>query len=104
MKDLFKHTLTGKLDYAIMQDACPLLEGMISHKRDENRAKRRGYISSFGNNGLVKSYAYLDAKSGNLLRSDFEGMDFIDLLRYLFYILDGRNSNPNNKYNPAKSL
>ena len=108
MKDLFNHeSLTEKLDKAIMQDACPILESMITHKREENRAKRNGYISSFGNNGLVKSYAYLDAKSGNLLRSDLENMDFIDLLRYLFYILDGRRSNPKNnfaKYDPAKSL
>lgn len=108
MKDMFNHkSLTETLDDAILKNAYPLLDGMIKSNRREKAAKRNGYISSFGNNGLVNSYAYLNAKSGNLLRSDLEGMDFIDLLRYLLYILDGRDSNPYNKYakyDPAKSL
>ena len=98
MKNMFDHKpLTEQLDDAILENACPLLESMITSRRAE---KKRGYIHSFGNknNYEVKSYAFLDAHSGNLLPYMFEGMDFMGVLNYLFYKLDGGSANPDNKY------
>ncbi len=99
-------SLTEQLDDAILENACPLLDGMIKTNRREKNAKRNGYF--YGNDAYeVKSYEFLDAHSGNLLPYMFKDMDFMDILHYLFYILDGRSKNPENKYNkynPAKVM
>ena len=107
MEKSAKHkSLTETLDDAILENACPLLEGMIKSNRREKDAKRNGYY--YSNNAYeVKSYEFLDANSGNLLPYMFKDMDFVDVLRYLFYIIDGRANNPQNKYakyNPSKSM
>lgn len=44
--------------------------------------------------GQDRYYKYLDARSGNLLNCDLECMSIIDLIKFAFYIVNGRNKSP----------
>lgn len=108
--DVLKHIKdqANSIDESIA-DKSPISDQIMkAHKRSKD-AKRNNYLYSFGNDQFaeVKSYSYLNAKSGRLTNGDLKNMDFMDLIRFLLYIVEGRSQNPNNpyaKYDPARSM